>query len=156
MSAAKRQMELPLASHLAAPWLNFPVHRFAITRIATVLAVVSRVYANRPELVERVKATGGRISETLTRKTHTVVVDPRAIIDGIWTPTTRKGELAMSRMVSIVVMTPAWVSNAIEQEIEVNKRRPKVTDIGVVKLPVVVHGSMSEVELPPRKQKRTK
>jgi hypothetical protein len=110
--------------------------------------------ANRPELIERVKAAGGRISETLTRKTHVLVVDPRAIIDGIWAPTTRKGKLVMSRMV--VVVTPAWVSNAIEQEIEVNKRRPKVTDIGIVKLPVVVHGSMSEVELPPRKRKRTK
>ena len=154
MSAAKRQMELSLASHLAAPWLNFPVHRFAITRIATVLAVVSRVYANRPELVERVKATGGRISETLTRKTHVLVVDPRAIIDGIWAPTTRKGKLVMSRMV--VVVTPAWVSNAIEQEIEVNKRRPKVTDIGVVKLPGVVNGSRSDCEPPLRKRKRTK
>jgi hypothetical protein len=110
--------------------------------------------ANRPELVERVKGAGGRISDTLTRRTHVLVVDPRAIIDGIWAPTTRKGKLAMSRMV--VVVTPAWVSNAIEQEIEVNKRRPKVTDIGVVKLPGVVHGSMSEVELPLRKRKRTK
>ena len=62
--------------------------------------------------------------------------------------------LAMSRMV--VVVTPAWVSNAIEQEIEVNKRRPKVTDIGVVKLPGVVHGSRSDCELPLRKRKRTK
>jgi hypothetical protein len=35
-----------------------------------------------------------------------------------------------SRMV--VVVTPAWVSNAIEQEIEVNKRRPKVTQISAL------------------------
>jgi hypothetical protein len=56
----------------------------------------------------------------------------------------------------VVVVTPSWVSNAIEQEIEGNKRRPKVADIGIAKLPVVVHGSMSEVELPSRKRKRTK
>jgi hypothetical protein len=43
-----------------------------------------------------------------------------------------------------------------EQEIKVNARRHQQTDIGVVKLPVVVHGSMSEVVLPPRKRKRTK
>jgi hypothetical protein len=45
-----------------------------------------------------------------------------------------------------VVVTPAWVSNAIEQEIKVNACRPKQTDICVVAHGVVVVRQAEEEE----------